>query len=231
MMYYGLINSMNRLAPSNPLWNNLKSYWTFDNTPNDSKSYANGTLIGGLGYSTGKINNGLIFDGVNDYLDLPNDKFKDDVFSIAFWIKRTNTGVQSVFSNLTLESSFKGYFVSVLSGSVSVYFYNNGTNVITSSYSLPYDLWANVVITVNKSGNYKMYLNGSLVVNQSCPAFNFPSVAHHAIGELKSGTVASPGLYYYFADNLDELSYFNAELTLSQVSELYNSGSGLQYVP
>ena len=118
----GRVGWRNYLAPStstNPLWNSLVAYYSGDNTANDSKGTANGTLVNGATYSTGKINNGFSLDGINDYVSIPNGTFNptSGSYAISAWISSTPVAAMRVKTIFGL-----GGFTT---NSIVVYLYND----------------------------------------------------------------------------------------------------------
>lgn len=222
-------NLIEGVLPSNPLWDNLSNYYTLDNTPNDAKGTSNGTLINGLGYAVAKINNGLNFDGINDSFSLPDNFFKPSGdFTVSFWLNVSNLadsfvldiggGQQGYGDGLTI------YIPGGTGGSLRLYI-NGGYICVFGAISA--NTWYHCVLTHKTSTNYKTYLNGSIANTLvTTKQIVFPATTYGAFGSGKSGA----STYNYFnAFKGDELAFFNSELTSTQVTELYNSGSGKQY--
>src|SRR3989344_4471496 len=70
------------------------SWWKGDNDASDSSGTNGGTAFGGLTYSTGKINKAFPFDGVNDYINVPDSVSLDyplQSFTIEGWINTANS--------------------------------------------------------------------------------------------------------------------------------------------
>jgi len=70
---------------------NLVAHWKFDDDAEDSAGDNHGSVKGDAVFTTGKFNNALSFDGVDDYVDLPQEttnQLKDlSQGTIAFWFK------------------------------------------------------------------------------------------------------------------------------------------------
>ena len=111
-MYYGLINSMNRVStPAIPIVSSgLKLYYDVSNplsysgsgtTLNDLSGNSNtATLYNGVGYSSS--NGGVLtLDGVNDYISAPHST------SIAL----TNTGGVFIWLKLNVSGSFRSIYI------------------------------------------------------------------------------------------------------------------------
>ena len=233
-MYYGLINSMNRASASNPLWNNLLSYYTADNTPNDSKGSINGTLVNGATYGTGIINNGFSLDGVNDYVNLGNN-FNFDVntpFTFNFWSDRS-TG--SAYATLFAKYSplYKGYSIRYdnnINGKIQLFLFDSLTSysTYTTDFGAP-NLNMNM-ITITYDG-----LNSASSCIIRINNINFP-LTRVVTGTLPSSIISVSDAYIgtsfdnqYYKGVLDEIGIWSRVLTTTEITELYNAGSGKQY--
>jgi hypothetical protein len=230
-MYYGLINSMKRGVASNPLWNDLLSYFTGDNTPNDAKGIYNGTLVNGATYGTGKINNAFSFDGINDYVDLGFGyrRSKTEPFSYSFWASTNSLNTLTVLSN----SGDNGHFLHIENRYVWMHIGFSGGSYLKTRTTTPFsaNTLTHIVVTYDGSATYsgfKYYYNG--ILNTTVGVNNTlgtndtpnPSAYNLNIGRRPLGQ-------YYYSGILDELAIFDRVITATEVTELYNSGSGKQY--
>ena len=219
------------------LLTSLVSVYKAESNANDSLGTNNGTGQGGLTYSTGKSGNAFTGNGSTAYVSLPNNSLNSLTgdFSFSFWVYLTSaTGVQAILWNKTYDgSNFYGWAL-INNNQYWVFSIGNGTNDIqlqAPSFTAT-NTWYNVVITRLGSTRSRMYVNGSLVNNNSStinPNFNSnmtPSIAVANFGPTFSNTIA-----YYLSNNskIDELNVWNKELTATEVTELYNSGVGKFY--
>lgn len=77
----------------------LVAHWAFDNDATDSANGFDGTLMGSPVFDpTGKINQSLIFDGLDDYVDIP-DGFADfsSGLTISLWARPAAAGSAARF--------------------------------------------------------------------------------------------------------------------------------------
>lgn len=227
--YYRLIASMSSGGGSaNPLWNGLLSYYTADSTPNDALGSYDLTLYNGTTYTTGIINNGFYFDGANDYAETTAARIghgNSDSFTISCWINGTilNRGFvvdgdMTDGGTLGTWNSGSGRKLSLLKGQGSAQCFANTTLTSSTLYHLvivhtPYD---------GISANVQFYVNGS---NDGSAIFDIgtPTVSTvKQVGTKSDKTTLYTGL-------IDEVGIWSRDLTSTQVTELYNSGSGKQY--
>jgi len=213
------------------LTTDIKSYWKFDGNAIDSVGSNDGTVTGATYTASGKINKAYDFDGINDYIS-----FSDfgSVKSFSIWIKpdvaiTTSSGGSGIFEfdgthNAVWLGFFTGAFSNELitlttSGSTDNYFYwdtsDIGVSSITTDWHLISFVWSSA------DSNYHLYYNGvdcGLGNTFGSPVeldFNAPYFG-------RRGTS-------YFNGILDEPAIWNRALTSTEISELYNSGTGLQY--
>ena len=232
--YGNMISPTNRIfgggGGANPLWDGLQAYYTADNTPNDATGNGNnGTLINGATYGTGKINNGFSFDNINDYFSLPNNTFTETGdFTISLWIKpdAVNNDWFLHFGQYQTATP-KGILMYInAAGNLTIFGHNNGTQVCSLSGGLlSIGTWYNIVFVHTNSTKYELFINGVLISTDNNVAnVDYPSPCICQIGRGDHST-------RYFGGIIDEVALFNTTKTLSQSSEIYNSGSGLQYLP
>jgi len=223
-----LINPYILQASGNPLWNGLTAGYKADNTPNDVLGNNNGTLTNGATYGTGIINQGFSFDGVNDYVDLPDNTFDYlSDFSVSGWFYANSLPVaQSIYNvqnganeAVRIMCNFNELTFRVIRGAVSY--------SLDSVSTLSTGTWYHFVATFEHGVGKKLYINGVLDNSDSS---NF--VPDESAGTMYKaiGAYKLPSTGHYFDGIIDELYEWNGVLLDStQVTELYNSGAGLQY--
>jgi hypothetical protein len=208
-------------------------------SPNDSVSANHGTLVNGATFTDGKIGKAFTFDGINDYIALPDNSLNlTNKFSYSFWIKSTDTTNYTVIvGNIQGARAPYGFahgYQYWLEYGKIVTGYRDGTdstNYRMESSSVANGSWNHIVITTditNRSTGIKIYINGTLNVSGTTPANLFyTSPMKPCIGARNQAGVAE-----YFLSNgtmLDAVSVWNKELTSTEITELYNSGTGKQY--
>jgi len=225
-----LINPYILQASGNPLWNDLLAYYTADNTPNDALGNYNGTLVNGATYGTGIINNGFSLDGVNDYVDLgvnPQYNFGTNDFTFSVW------------AYWTINRAYNPIF------DIGDYFGTNNSICLYANSSQKLDLWhkdsSGSYFEIGTTGTGTFVINtwNHVVVRRTSNTIDvfinnvkynlsttFTAPLGNATGDSKIGY---NGYSNYYVGKLDEFAAFNRALSDSEVTELYNSGAGLQY--
>lgn len=178
------------------------------------------TVFSGSGFVN---NNSTSFNGIDETASVPyNANMATPSFSVSFWSKYTNNnynimGVSSdvrieVHSNSTTRIFLRG---ALPSGG------NKEFHIPTNE--LDDNQWHHVVLTYNDATDtMEIYIDGAvgnynIVTNQA-----FPDGRRHSNVPFTFGDSA---LTNPFIGNLDEITWFNISLSLSEVQELYNSGA------
>lgn len=207
----------------NSLTDGLISYWKLDESSgNASDSVGSNTLTNtNVTYSTGKINNGAIYNASNAKLVMGSTAFTPS-YTYSFWIYRNTNGQYGVISKddgTTRVFSFLSNTDGTLSGTVWL---STGSFGITA-FSLTNNTWNHVVITLNSGVECKVYLNGTEVFTNS---ISFGALTT-SFGTWFGADQFSGGRWF-LDGKLDEIGLWNRALTAGEVTQLYNSSSGKQ---
>lgn len=243
-MMYGYGNSMflfnNGIIATpaaNPLWTSLYSAYKAESNANDSLGLYNGTVQGGLTYTTGKSGNAFTGNGTNGYVSFADNSFNLlDSFTINVWVNISSSTTNSVFVSNYYYSGAVGEAGWLLehrtNGNIRFYMSTSLSTAtqINYSYSGKYSGWHMITI-VKPSGGLstgKMYIDGSLVssvLNAGNPYYH--TTNYSTIGAAKY--VGGISGYIENGGKVDEVYIWNRDITETEVTELYNSGSGTFY--
>ena len=175
--------------------------------------------------------NALRTDGVNDYVShnsTPAVIDYSNAFTISMWYKPINNVTDQRF--FVIKNTEANGLVSGLSSSTGytdLYFVNNANanarHRVTFSFST--NVWYHIVYTYNGSGfgtraNYKIYINGASQTLNSCNVFSVGSGTGVELGRQFNGGAQGE------ADIDQFVIYNNLELSASEITDLYNGGSG-----
>jgi hypothetical protein len=203
----------------------------------------NGTLVNGCTFGDGKIGKAFQFDGVNDYVALPNNSlnFTSD-FSTSFWVYNDGMSINTwrTYIGCSFYSTGTygfGWQFGRRGDDNNYYFYcfngDAGPNSIfvSSNDLLPVNQWSHVVISRKWSTQTKIYINGvlsnfSYSLGNAAINPGYQSTMTCTIGALKDSTVTSA--FRYIKGKMDSVNIWQKELTQSEITELYNSGNGKQ---
>jgi len=226
------------------------SYWKGEGNTNDFMGVNPGTLRNGATYyANGKVGQAFSFDGVNDYVEIPNSaSINPQYVAIEAWIYlkgyHDNAGI---FSKWAWNTGWqhRQYILSFNRAE-----YNNNTILrpsihnsagneyeMLSSKVIPLNTWTYVVMIYDSSG-YKLYINGVLDTDYTIRLWMSPippsqvSIAplptdgpgYGAIGEIsyEAGTSTLNGY-------IDEVAIYNQALSYDAIQMHYNDGAGRDY--
>ena len=194
----------------------------------------------------------LNFDGTNDYAEFASDSvlpglIGDGDFAISYWVKAADFttsgsgGVNYFIYSLLFAGGPFNYFVlgSIFGNSASsagkmVFQIATGsTNYITTTSdssvagNMTNNDWNHVVFSCRDGGSSRigtLYINGSLVASTST-SNSGADFGSGSFGDLRIGsTTINIASNSYQAIEIDEFSVYNATLTGSNVTDIYNSG-------
>jgi hypothetical protein len=195
------------------------------------------TLTGGVlgpSFTTGKIGQAFTFDGINDYVALPNNSlnFPSTSFSVSFWVNLANitSGNYALVSNYANDGVNRGWIVgSLTSGKLYFGIYSPSIQETITSATIAINTWYHVTCVYTPNQPTKTYINGTLDSTSSTSANPSYITTHYpSIGASKYNS-SSVQQYVSNGTKIDAVSIWNRALTATEVTSLYNSGNGKQY--
>ncbi len=215
----------------------LIAKYSFEDGAADLSGNGNDGLLLGPVPSAGWIGNALLFNGVSDYVLIPDSNILDigtSDFTIATWVKLANT---QRFNALIEKRGVQGIPMSSLSG-YNFAVYPPGKLSFALRDSTNNNPWGNGQTTLSPNQWYHV----AVVVDRDASAtFFVDGIADGGFGIAGAqGSLAGPGdlllgkrenyvwddMYLYGA--MDEVRIYNRALTASQIAEL--AAEGLQEV-
>ncbi|MFH1751257.1 MAG: NosD domain-containing protein [Candidatus Micrarchaeota archaeon] len=214
----------------------LISWWPGDGSPLDIKGGNHGTLVNGATYATGKVDYSFSLDGINDYVNIPDNDSLDfggapgGDFSIDAWIKTSGTvsGTKTILDKRAeVGSSYQGYSMFLYNGNVGLHLADNGSYGGWSNYvsnaTAGDGTWHFIAITVDRDSTSggKIYMDGALryVFN---PTLRNGSLSNNNPFRIGSRSFEVAGLY---GGQVDELEIFNRVLNPEEISAVYGADS------
>lgn len=217
------------------LTDNLVSYWKLDESSgNASDSVGGNTGVNtDVTYSAGKINNGGVFNGTSALLACGTTSIPTGDFSVSLWFKladQTTNGMlfsicdnnaTSLNNRIEVRANDTGAGQMSLTGwfSPTNYALTNGVNYNDSTF--------HHLVAMRSGANWSMYIDGALVAGPTSKSSTALIVNWMTVGALRYGS--TPSINSYYKGDLDEVGIWSRVLSGAEVTELYNSGSGIQY--
>ena len=216
--------------PQVNLQQGLVAYYPFNGNANDESGNGNdGTVFGAIPTIDrfGNLNSTFIFDGVNDYISVPNSQsLQSDFITVAAWIKPNQYYSGSYPGNAIV---YKGsdqhvghYGLAYLSNSHKFDFHFKTNNQFLTVYS-------NTIINLNQQyfvcgtfdgAKLRIYINGvledSTIYNGTIPPNN---------DILTIAKMDQTGYPYWVNGTIDDIRIYNRSLTESEIQILYLEGA------
>lgn len=231
-----IANTADTLAvvTSSPLLTNLRAYWeldepsgtnVYDSTANSFDGTTNATVA-----ATGKIGYCESFNGsshVATFGTTVGDVGTSD-FSIAAWTYTSTTGVnQGIMGSWGTYPYF--YMMKYNDNKARGIVNFAGTNLtVVSNSTLATGEWVLIIVTCDRDGYMKLYVNGTLQTDQN-------NISSHSAVDMSNsntyniGNIGSSLSGYWWNGSLDELGLWTKVLSTDDISALWNDGSGVTY--
>jgi hypothetical protein len=221
-----MVNQENATTTSN----NPVGWWKMDEgtglTTADSSGNGNtGTLTNGPTWATGKLGNGLSFDGVNDYVNMGNVlNMTTNDFTVGAWIKTTMVAEGHIVSKGSNASgTLKRYILQtvLVSGTYRCGFSISDGDIRTIGsgvINVADGNWHYCVVVFDRDSTAKVYVDGKLdgtPVTLASQVDDLTNTTPFYIGRNATGS--------YFNGLIDDVRIYNRALSAGEVAQMYNS--------
>lgn len=206
----------------------LQAYYKLDGNSTDSIGSNNGTDTN-ITYNTGKINQGAIFNGTSK-IQIPNSQtFNFVEFTISGWLKPGTFANNFAGILDKYVGSTSGLLVDIPSNSSrqlrgSAVVTGTPTNLdysVISNTVLISNVWYHFAVTFSQT-RLKIYINGILE--------NTTTFSGALVNNTENISIGGDNVSTYLYDGLlDEIGIWKRELAQSEITTLYNYGSGLTF--
>jgi hypothetical protein len=207
----------------------LVGWWNGDSNANDSVGGNNGTLQNGASFAVGEVHQAFSFNGVNQFVQIPDAPALDPVNSLTVeaWVYLTGNPSIDVATIVTkqgtviasdIQYQLESYIVSGrLTFRCTVYL-PTGYAWVNGNTNVQLNTWYHVAMTYDNS-TLKLYVDGAL--DGSVPATGpiAPTTEPLRIGGAGSGP-------WFFDGRVDEVSLYDRALSAVEIQAIYNAGAG-----
>lgn len=216
----GAASNNNMAALSNGLvgyWKMNEASWngTASEVLDSSGAGNNGASVNGAGVSTGKFGNGGSMDGVDDYVNIPNNASWNNLSSMTYslWIKPNSTTGTTGIMNARDGGTNGGFDLDNLNGTLRFATRISGGGSLLAS-GLVTGAWQHIVATYNNATKeMRLYKDGVLIGS--------------GIASTSSGNTAQPLKIGNLTNmSVDDVRVYNRALSSADVSTLYNFAPG-----
>lgn len=168
----------------------------------------------------GKFGKGMLFDGINDYVDCGNDASLNitDAITIEAWVKVSDFGGASDGTIVGAEHS-DWHRVYIQSDALHYNIYNGTTSWYKSkAYSFDADQWYHIVVVGDKANNMGYwYVNGAQIGSE--PKTTWPTHNSCRLEYIGATSVT----YDLFNGSIGGLKIYNRTLSAAEISANYKS--------
>ncbi len=221
----GATTKIAKTITSNPaLQNGLVGHWTFDSTNIDTASTTaeildsstNGNRGDWISHSSttkpGKLGQAIEFDGVDDYIQIPDDNTLDvaSAFTIATWLKSDTNGLYEIAVKGTT-----GFEFDHSGGNLRIN--DNGVKVL-QTLSYPQDSeWHHVAATWDDAADTtKLCIDGVCIAEGGETETLTNNADNIVIGEESGSKI--------FDGSMDDFRIYNRALSADEIRRLYELG-------
>lgn len=209
---------------STHLSSGLVGYWPFDEASGTTASDASGgnhpgTLVGGPVWTAGRFGNALSFDGVDDYVNIPDPNIIEGLsqFSVSVWAA----------SGVTLSDNSRGIVAQARGGGGDsmllqlrstdniAFEVNTGGTVKTDANADIADTGWHHYVGVYTGSSVLLYVDGVLQTNQ-------PAQSGAVIASTNPLTIGAYDSGRHWAGMIDEVRIYSREILETEVQDLYN---------
>jgi hypothetical protein len=205
------------------LLSGLLAFYKLDDTTDASGNGNTLTNNGGVTFSSGKIGNAADLNGSNWLVANPVGISGRDL-SVFCWVK-TSGGSYNFIISADKSGEQWGNIMTQPGGNYFLEYFLDGTyRNIASGTQINTDTWKHVGFTSSSSANQiKLYVDGSVVATEDISGYS------GSFGNGTTGIGANwSGVFAQVTGQIDAVGIWNRPLNGTEVSELYNSGSGLE---
>jgi hypothetical protein len=172
-----------------------------------------GTVNGPTRNTAGQFGRTLSFDGVNDFVSVPDAAALDLTAGLTLeaWVNPTNAGYYRTIIAKTTNGLPVNYYLSLSNGALTFGFFNGAWRENRASVGPALNTWTHVAVTFNDAANQVvLYINGTAVLTSA----ETTSLTVNA-DQLRIG-IGFPD--EAFAGRIDEVRVYNRALTAAEIN-------------
>ncbi|MBV7270173.1 LamG-like jellyroll fold domain-containing protein, partial [Winogradskyella luteola] len=160
----------------------------------------------------------LVFDGFDDSLIFGDNYGLDTgAFSFEAWVKPDIvTGTQTIVSKRNSTNLSSGYDLSLINNRL---FFRWNNQSMFSTQTMNNTKWYHLAVTFNGSDTYTLYIDGFVVQTNNSGASPTSNTNKALIAAMDTTNDLAIN---YFDGNIDEVRFWNTELSVDQIREMMN---------
>jgi hypothetical protein len=201
----------------------MVGHWRFDGDLNDSFGDAHGTFSGGSpAYVRGRIGQGIDFDGVSQFVNIPSQD--PSAYTITLWVRPARTDAASVIVRTNSSGPTINWSHQLRinpQGTFHHYLWVGSERNIAGKTPVEADEWYHTAIAAASNGTMHLYVNGE----EDAASINV------------AGTLWGAGDRYYVGSNsghamgwlqgvIDDVQIYDSILTSEEINRITASSGG-----
>jgi hypothetical protein len=213
----------------------MVSWWSGDENADDIQNENNGTFMyDASAGAAGKVNGAFSFDGVNDYVEIPDSDSLDTgtQFTVDAWfntddVDKVDPGTGSKTQTIVMygfdPADGKNNPLHIRDGKLflAIRGYGPGFEDLVGITSVNSNTWYHAAVTYDGT-TAKIYLNGALE-DSKVSSMNMNTNSRVTIGRYQNPL--NLGTYFHFDGLIDEVEIFNRALSFAEIRTIYLAGS------
>jgi hypothetical protein len=210
----------------------LAYWWPGEGNALDIWGGNNGTLQGGVTFTTGEVGQAFNLDGASGFVSTSTLISNPQTFSLSLWFRTatTNGGVLISFdsSQVSVEDGSKFDRNIYLDDTGALHFgvWNSGPQQTDSAAGFNDSNWHQVVGSLSASTGLSLYVDGVLAGNNPAVTDAWETYnGYWRFGEDNLNNWPYQPASHYFQGQIDEVAIFNTALSSSNVAAIYAAGS------
>ena len=219
--------TLNPVGPCENLPSGMVGWWRGENNALDSMGTHHGTLKNGAVFGSGLVGNSFVFDGVDDYVEVPSSDVVQPrtALTIEGWVYAdgTQAGQAGIVGTWDDNSGANRTFLFwLLDGRLSLYISPDGGSYrdATDPTPLPVNRWVHVAGTYD-GATIRVFRDGVEVVSVPYSATISANNRPFTIGRTEGGSNGSD----YWKGAIDELSLYDHALSASEIAAIHAAAS------
>ena len=214
-----------------PLSDGLVSRWSLDegsgSIASDSSGNGNNGAVSGATWVSGRFSNALSFNGLSNYVSVPDSDILDfgttTNFTITCWLKTAQSDVYQHF--LVKDYGSPGYWQFFIgSNNVLRFTSSDGGSALSGTVNVADGNWHFVSVVAVRNGQAQLYVDGVADgAAQNMVGGNVSSNTPVRLGSTNLGTI-------WFKGTIDEVSIYNRALSLVDIQTNFQNPDFSSYV-
>jgi hypothetical protein len=210
-------------------------WWPGEGNADDVRGENNGTLVNGTTFSAGKVGQSFSFDGVDDFVKLPDNFLlyptggsSNAPLSFEAWFKTNAGGVifgqQDVDPFNTVGGAIPAVYVGTDGKLYAQMFWKGSVDPIVSPGTVNDGIFHHVAVTYDGT-NEQVYLDGVVIGTKAFTQQSYAAVYKYQFGTGNTGTLwpAAPtgtGGWFSFNGLLDEPTLYTRALSQTEIQSI-----------